>query len=100
MGSLALFIPTMIAADMTKGLLVGGGSLPPHLQGYNLADWVGHGVERAGALGYGQIGMDAVRDVSSLGGPMIEQVVDAFRQPVGDTLLKALPANALYRNMF
>lgn len=55
-------------------------------------------MERAGALGYGQIGLDALRDPSSLGGPMIEQVVDAFRQPVENTIVKALPVNALYRN--
>ena len=98
MGSLSLFIPTMIASDMTKGLIVGGGELPPYMQGYNAADWVGHGLERAGTLGYGQLALDAVQDPASLGGPMAEQIVDAFRQPLGDTLLKALPANALYRN--
>lgn len=98
MGSLSLFIPTMIASDMTKGLIVGGGELPPYMQGYNAADWFGHGLERAGTLGYGQLALDAVQDPASLGGPMAEQIVDAFRQPLGDTLLKAAPANALYRN--
>jgi predicted NAD-dependent protein-ADP-ribosyltransferase YbiA (DUF1768 family) len=98
MGSLSLFIPAMIASDMTKGLIVGGGELPPYMQGYNAADWVGHGLERAGTLGYGQLALDAVQDPASLGGPMTEQIVDAFRQPIGDTLLKAAPANALYRN--
>ena len=39
-----------------------------------------------------------LRNPASLGGPMAEQIVDAFRQPLGDTLLKAMPANALYRN--
>lgn len=100
MGSLSLFIPAMIASDMTKGLIVGGGELPPYMQGYNAADWFGHGLERAGALGYGQLALDAVQDPASLGGPMAEQIVDAFRQPIGDTLLKAAPANALYRNAF
>lgn len=98
MGSLSLFIPAMIASDMTKGLIVGGGELPPYMQGYNAADWVGHGLERAGTLGYGQLALDAVQGPASLGGPMAEQIVDAFRQPLGDTLLKAMPANALYRN--
>lgn len=100
MGSLALFIPTMIASDMTKGMIVGGGELPPYMQGYNAADWFGHGLERAGLLGYGQLALDAVQDPASLGGPMAEQIVDAFRQPIGDTLLKAAPVNALYRNAF
>lgn len=100
MGSLSLFVPAMIASDMTKGLIVGGGELPPYMQGYNAADWFGHGLERAGALGYGQLALDAVQDPASLGGPMTEQIVDAFRQPIGDTLLKAAPANALYRNAF
>lgn len=100
MGSLSLFIPAMIASDMTKGLIVGGGELPPYMQGYNAADWFGHGLERAGTLGYGQLALDAVQDPASLGGPMAEQIADAFRQPLGDTLLKAAPANALYRNAF
>jgi hypothetical protein len=100
MGSLSLFIPAMIASDMTKGLIVGGGELPPYMQGYNAADWVGKGLERSATLGYGQLALDAVQDPASLGGPMAEQIVDAFRQPLGDTLLKALPANALYRNAF
>ena len=100
MGSLSLFIPAMIASDMTKGLIVGGGELPPYMQGYNAADWFGLGLERSAALGYGQLALDAVQDPASLGGPMAEQIVDAFRQPISDTLLKAAPANALYRNAF
>lgn len=96
-GALAWAVPVMIGADVVKGLLTNGGELPAHMKGYDIADWFKHGVDRAGLLGYGQIGADAVEDVSSLGGPMVEQIVDAFRQPLEKTVVDALPLQPLYR---
>lgn len=97
MGALAWFVPAMIASDMTKGLIVGGGELPAYMKGRDAADWVIQGAQRGGLTGYGQIATDAVADPFSLLGPMTEQVADAVRDPVGKTLVRALPANALYR---
>lgn len=96
MGAFIWYIPMMIAADLTKGLLQGGGELPAHMKGMNAGDWIVHGAERAGLLGVGQIGVDAGQDIWSIGGPAVEQIMDGFTKPLNETTLRALPANSLY----
>lgn len=96
MGVLAWYIPTMIAADVTKGLMTGAGQLPGYMKGYDLGDWMQHGVERAGLLGVGQIAADAVQHPTSLGGPMLEQITDLYTEPIEKIVVRALPANSLY----
>jgi hypothetical protein len=96
LGVFAWYIPTMIAADLTKGLMLGGGELPNYMKGYNLGDWVEHGVDRAGILGIGQTGVDAVQNPASLGGPMFEQIADIVMHPEHHNVVNALPAHALY----
>lgn len=96
MGAFVWYIPTMIAADITKGLIQGGGELPAYMKGYDAGDWMMHGVQRAGLLGAGQIGVDAGEDMFSLAGPGVEQMIDAMRDPLSDTTIKALPAHGLY----
>jgi hypothetical protein len=86
----------MIAADVTKGLIQGGGELPAYMKGYNLGDWLMHGYQRAGLSGVGTIGMDAAADISSLGGPAVEQIIDAGRDPIGRTAVNSLPLHALF----
>ena len=99
-GALAAFIPTMITADIIKGLIQGGGSLPPYMASMNAGDWFTHGVQRAGLSGIGVIGMDAANDWSSLGGPAFEQIVDAARDGFGSkSALHAMPLNSLYGRM-
>ncbi|WP_087746262.1 MULTISPECIES: hypothetical protein [unclassified Acidovorax] len=96
MGAFVWYIPTMIAADITKGLIQGGGELPAYMKGYDAGDWMMHGVQRAGLLGAGQIGVDAGEDMFSLAGPGVEQMIDAMRDPLSETTIKALPAHGLY----
>lgn len=96
MGAFAWYIPVMIAADITKGLIQGGGELPAHMKGMDLGDWMAHGAERAGLLGLGQVGVDAGQDVASIGGPAVEQIIDAYSDPLERTMIKAAPAHSLY----
>lgn len=96
LGAFVWYIPVMIAADITKGLIQGGGQLPGHMKGMDLGDWVAHGAERAGLLGVGQMGVDAGQDLASIGGPAVEQVIDAFSDPLERTMIKAAPAHSLY----
>ena len=96
LGVFAWYVPAMIAADVTKGLMLGAGELPGYMKNYDLGDWVMHGVKRAGILGIGDIGIEATKDVTSLAGPTVEQATDFFFKPLEDNLIKALPANALY----
>lgn len=91
------YVPVMIAADITKGLIQGGGELPAYMKGYDVGDWVMHGVQRAGLMGVGQMAVDAEGDVFGVFGPTVEQVTDAVADPADKTLVRALPANALYR---
>lgn len=99
MGAFAWYVPAMMASDITKGLIQGGGSLPTHMQGWTLGDHVMHGIERAGFLGIGAVGVDASQDIWSLGGPAIEQVIDAMVDPAGQTVLRAMPLNGIYAEL-
>ena len=102
MGPIAAFagyIPVMLASDLMKGLIVGGGTLPNHMQGMDLGDWVMHGLERSGTLGIGAIGVDASQDMFSVFGPGVEQLVDGITEPIADTTLRAMPLNPLVRAM-
>lgn len=96
MGALAWYVPTMIGADITKGLMLGAGELPGYMQGYGAADWLQHGVERAGILGVGQFGLDAATDPVGVVGPMADQVWEAITDPIERTVVRAMPVNSLY----
>lgn len=107
--ALATYVPVMIAADAAKGLIQGGGDVPEWKKGWGVADYVGHGVQRAGLFGVGQFGVDVAEDVKrggsgfgALSGPTLEQLADAVQlmnghKQFGSTLLDAMPANALYK---
>jgi hypothetical protein len=100
MGPIATFagyIPVMIASDVMKGLIVGGGELPAHMKGMDLGDWVMRGLERSGTLGIGAIGVDASHDMFSILGPSAEQLVDGITSPIAETTLRALPLNPILR---
>lgn len=106
--ALASYVPIMIAADVAKGMLQNGGDEPEWKKGWGVSDYVAQGVQRAGLLGIGQLGVDAVTDVQrggtgvgALAGPTIEQMGDALSVMGGSRqfesfLLKSMPANALY----
>lgn len=100
LGAFVWYIPAMISADIVKGLIQGGGELPTYMKAYDAGDWVMHGVQRAGVLGVGTMGVDAQADVFSLAGPAAEQMVDAMVDPLERTLLKAAPAHGLYAEAF
>jgi len=111
MMALGSYVPIMIAADTAKGLLQGGGDTPEWKKGWGVADYVGYGVQRAGLLGVGQFGLDVAGDlhrggtgVGALTGPAIEQLGDVLqtlggKRSVGGTVMDALPANQLYKEM-
>ena len=99
--ALASYVPMMIAADMMKGMIQGGGQQPSWKENWGMADYIESGVERAGLLGVGQFAVDAQSGVAGLAGPAVEQMVGAAGvvggvKPAGGFLLKALPANAVY----
>ena len=106
--ALMSYVPMMIAADMAKGLIQGGGEEPEWKQNWGMGDYVAAGVERAGLLGVGQFGVDMLRDavrggtgVGALAGPTVEQFAEAARmlggrESFGQFVLKSMPANALY----
>jgi hypothetical protein len=106
--ALASYVPIMIAADAAKGMLQNGGDEPEWKKNWGLEDYVAHGVQRAGLLGVGQLGVDAYVDVQrggtgvgALAGPTLEQMGDALQVLGGHKqfesfALRAMPANALY----
>ncbi len=100
--TLASYVPAMMAADMIKGLIQGGGDEPEWKRTWGPADYVWSGVERAGLLGTGQFAVDAVGNgVGSLAGPSLEQLGSAVQALGGHRefaplMIKSMPANALY----
>lgn len=110
--ALASYVPIMMASDLTKGLIQGGGDQPAWKRNWGAADYIESGVERAGLLGVHQFTYDAVSGVAGgkdgllgLLGPTIEQMAGAARvaggrEQFGDFFLKSMPANALYAGAF
>jgi len=108
--ALTSYVPVMIAADLVKGIIQGGGDEPEWKKGWTAADYVGRGIERAGLYGVGQFGMDVASDVERGGsgafallGPTVEQLGDAVQVLGGSkqfapVLLRSMPANALYKD--
>lgn len=107
--ALASYVPTMIAADMIKGMIQGGGSLPTYQQDWTAADFLANGVQRAGIPGISQFGIDAYKDIKfggtgfgALSGPMLEQLADGAktmggREDVGSFLMDSIPASSLVK---
>jgi len=99
LGQVAVGMPIMIAADVAKAMLTGGGSLPGYMANWTMADWVSHAWNRSGGNGIGQFGMDILHDPNGLiagtasvvGGAPVSQAVNALTHPIGETLFNATP---------
>lgn len=100
-GALAAAVPTMIAADMVKGLVVGGGSFPDYMKAWDAGDWIAHGASRAGLAGVGQFGIDALSDPTSLFGPTVDQVTDFVWNPteIGHNIHNAIPGARMIKGL-
>ena len=101
--ALTSYVPAMIAADLIKGMIQGGGETPEWKKDWGLGDYVGSGIERAGLLGVGQFAVDAGQHgpIGALTGPTVGQLWDGVKVAAGSkdggrVVLKAMPANALY----
>jgi len=97
MGALAGMVPILMASNIMKGLFVGGGTLPTHLQGMSFANHVENAVQNAGLGGVHQMGLDNLMNPTKLGGPMIEQVTGWFLndKTLGQNVLNAMPLQQL-----
>jgi hypothetical protein len=107
--AVAGYIPTMMAADFIKGMIVGGGEQPDYKDGWTLADYIGSGVQRSGLLMTGQFGFDAYKDlkmggtgVEALLGPQIEQLADGIKtlggnESAGSFALDAAPISPIVK---
>jgi hypothetical protein len=100
--ALSSYVPIMIAADMLKGLIQGGGEEPSWKKAWGPGEYLGSGVERAGLFGVGQFGVDALQgNFGSLAGPTLGQFAEGFEVLDGVKQFKpfaihSLPANQLY----
>lgn len=105
--ALASYVPIMVAADMVKGMIQGGGEQPSWKKGWGAEDYFESGVERAGLYGVGQFGVDFMKDIhhggvgiGSLTGPAAGQLLDALkvmggREQAKSFVFQSLPANSL-----
>lgn len=73
--AMALSIPAIVAADFLRGLAANGGEVPEWKKKWKFEDYIMHGVERSGALGVAQFGVDASKyGPLELAGPVAEHV--------------------------
>jgi len=99
LGQVAVGMPIMIAADVAKAMLTGGGSLPGYMANWTMADWISHAWDRSGGNGIGQFGADILHDPNGLiagtasvvGGPPVSQAINALTHPIGETIYNATP---------
>lgn len=110
--ALASYVPMMIAADLAKGFIQGGGDQPEWKKGWDMADYLGNGIQRAGLLGVGQLGVDVLGDIKrgdtglgALMGPTVGQLGDAVetiggRKQFSSFATHSLPANQLFNAAF
>lgn len=106
--AMAGYIPVMLTADLVKGMIQGGGSQPAWKQDWDVEDYLSTAVQRAGLLGVGQFGVDALKDlhrggvgIGALGGPTLGQLGEVASTVGGSrgfeaTVLDSMPANALW----
>ena len=93
--ALAPAIPIAIGADIMRGMIQTGGDLPSYMKGWNAADYLSHGIQRTGLLGpY----VEDAANPADLLGPVANQALDAFTNPIGETLRKATPGLSLVKN--
>lgn len=96
--ALASYVPVMIASDMLKGMIQGGGQQPSWKQDWGASDYVASGVERAGMLGVGQYAVDGP---GMLAGPTLQQLADVVSYMNGpqsghSVAVHALPGEAAF----
>lgn len=100
--ALTSYIPIMLASDMLKGVLQGGGDTPEWKKNWTATDYLMNATERAGLFGVGQFGIEALHgNWGALTGPTVEQLTEAVEVMGGRKSMKsfvthAMPANALY----
>ena len=75
-------IPIMIAADMTKAMITGGGSLPGYMANWSIADWVSHAINRSGIGGTGTFATDILNGdiANTLAGPTVGHAWDTVEK--------------------
>jgi hypothetical protein len=93
--------PIMIAADAMKSILITGSE--PGWMKAGLASEIEHGAMRAGLAGKFQPLMDVAtnphRSILGLGGPVVEQITQAFSDKPSDSMINALPGANLWNQM-
>ena len=107
--ALAGYVPTIMASDMLRVALTPGNNDDVARQSWTAADWLGHGVVRAGLLGPSQFALDTSVDlkqgklgIESALGPTGEQMIDFVRASLqghpGGELINAVPGLKYFRS--
>lgn len=90
-------VPIMIAADMMKAMVTGGGSMPGYMANWTLVDWISHGINRSGIGGTSSFITDMLGGnvVGTLAGPTVDHIVGAGKDiltgEVGHAIKQSLP---------
>jgi len=93
------YVPMMLAANVIRAFITGGGEEPEWMKGQNsLVDWVKRATQSAGLTGIP--GAISEKIPYGLAGPTVQQAVEAVMRDkdLATTLEKALPLQAIYRH--
>lgn len=93
------YVPVMLAANIIRAFIQGGGDEPAWMKGQDsLVDWVKRAVQGAGLTGIP--GAISEKFPFGLAGPTVQQALDAMfkDKDLATTFEKALPLQAIYRH--
>ncbi|CAB4130753.1 hypothetical protein UFOVP121_31 [uncultured Caudovirales phage] len=93
------YVPVMLAANIIRAFITGGGEEPDWMKGQDsLVDWVKRAVQGAGLTGVP--GAISEKFPFGLAGPTVQQALDAvFKdKDLTDTFEKSLPLQSIYRH--
>lgn len=96
----AAYVPIAIAADTARAMAQNFGDEPEWMKDQGLGGALAYGVQRAGLLGVGQFGVDALSNGPlDMAGPAVDQISDMVfsDRTWGEEVMRALPLNQIVR---
>jgi hypothetical protein len=92
------YVPVMLASNIIRAFIQGGGEEPDWMKGESIIDWIKRAVQGAGLTGV----PGAISDKLPYGvaGPTVQQALDAVFEDkdLTTTIEKSLPLQAIYRH--
>jgi hypothetical protein len=92
------YVPVMIASNVIRAFIQGGGDEPEWMKNYTLVDWMKDGVQRSGILGVPELMYSKLP--TGVAGPAAQQIAEVFvkDRELSEDIARAMPFNPVYRH--